>query len=116
MEKLVIDNHVAVIYSPGYGSGWFTNHGIDELLFDPIVAKKILEAECEAPFSLLNEKTQEEIHAYCIEKYGEAYENSFPGLAELVVKFVPVGTEFRIDEYDGSESVTTKDQYGWYTA
>ena len=37
MEKVIRDGQVAVLYSPGYGAGWFTWHGVEELLFDPKV-------------------------------------------------------------------------------
>ena len=36
--------------------------------------------------------------------------------AELAIAEVPAGTKYRIDEYDGRESVCTKDDYDWQTA
>lgn len=36
--------------------------------------------------------------------------------AALQIEDVPKGTEWRIDEYDGNESVATKDSYEWKTA
>ena len=36
--------------------------------------------------------------------------------ARLLIEEVPVGTMYRIDEYDGSESVMTMDTYQWKMA
>jgi hypothetical protein len=41
MNKVVRDGKVAVIYSPHYGAGWYSWHGIPELLFDPAVVAMI---------------------------------------------------------------------------
>ena len=41
MEKVIRDGKVAVLYSPGYGAGWFSWHGIEELLYDPVVVGMI---------------------------------------------------------------------------
>lgn len=35
MEKLVRDGKVAILYSKGYGAGWYSWHGIKELIFHP---------------------------------------------------------------------------------
>jgi hypothetical protein len=35
---------------------------------------------------------------------------------DLEVTWVPEGTEFKINEYDGAESVETKDEIGWLIA
>ena len=37
MNKLVRDGLIAVIVSPGHGAGWYSWHGIEELLFDPSI-------------------------------------------------------------------------------
>jgi hypothetical protein len=36
--------------------------------------------------------------------------------AKLRIKEIPSGTPYRIDEYDGSESVETNDTYEWTIA
>ena len=38
------------------------------------------------------------------------------GCASLAIEDVPAGTKYRIDEYDGNESVQTIDSYDWKTA
>lgn len=36
--------------------------------------------------------------------------------SELVIRDLEPGTRYRIDEYDGNESVVTVDEYDWETA
>lgn len=49
----------------------------------------------------------------CIETLGKAANGSCSSLA---IAEVPPGTSYRIDEYDGNESVVTRDDYEWETA
>ena len=39
-----------------------------------------------------------------------------PGASDLAVAWVPPGTEFIIEDYDGAETVTLKDKVTWVTA
>jgi hypothetical protein len=107
MNKLIRDGLVAVIYSNGYGAGWSTwntEYG-DELLFDPGIADLVLaRAAGELP---------EELEAYITLKYPDAYQG---GVRSLEVKWVPEGTQFRIEEHDGSERVVLFDEDDWITA
>jgi len=102
MEKVIRDGHVAVLYSPGYGAGWYSWHGIEELLYDPVVV------------GMVERKIPEDvIVSYCDEKYdGDGY---FGGADDLIVEWVPVGTQFRVHEYDGSETLECKDAMNWIT-
>lgn len=36
--------------------------------------------------------------------------------ATIKIEDIPAGTQYRIDEYDGNESVATRDSYDWKTA
>ena len=44
MDRVIRDGRVAVIFSPGYGSGWYTSHDIEALIFDSSIVQWI-EAE-----------------------------------------------------------------------
>lgn len=102
MNKLIVDEKVAVLYSPGFGAGWYTwNLELPELIFEPAIVK------------LVEEEKFDELQVYVELKYPEIYKG---GLMDLEVIWIPVGTQFRIQEYDGSESVELKDEVGWLTA
>jgi hypothetical protein len=107
--KVVRDGCVAVLYSPGYGAGWYSWHGIPELLFDPVVVDLVERAGAADSA----EELYEQVLRYCQVRYPEGY---FGGCGTLAIEWVPVGALFRIDEYDGSECVYTQDQYTWLEA
>jgi hypothetical protein len=103
MQKKTVDGKVAVLYSPGFGAGWYSWHSIDELLFDPKVVDMVLE-----------KTSAQTIELYCNEVYGT--KSYYGGAEDLEVMWVPTGTQFIIDEYDGAETVTVMDKVNWITA
>lgn len=102
MDKVIKDGRVAVLYSPGYGSGWYTwNQEFPELIFSPAVVK------------LVEQEKFDELETYMELKYPEVFKG---GMMDLEIEWIPVGTEFRIHEYDGAESIELKDELNWFTA
>jgi hypothetical protein len=102
MNKLVRDGKVAVLYSPDYGSGWYTwNTNHPELLFDPAIVQ------------LVEEEKFDELKTYVTLKYPNIYEG---GMWELKIAWIPEGAMFRVNEYDGDESIELKDDADWFTA
>jgi hypothetical protein len=102
MDKYIFNDKVAVLYSPGFGAGWYTwNQEYPELIFSPAIVK------------LVAEEKFDELQTYIELKYPEIYKG---GLMDLEIEWIPVGTEFRISEYDGAESIELKDEAGWFTA
>jgi hypothetical protein len=105
MDRVVIDGHVAVLHSPGYGAGWSTwniEYSDEELMFDPGLVDLVLAG-----------RQHEEIVVYATLKWPDAY---LGGLAELAVRWVPVGTRFQIREDDGNEIVVLHDDIDWIIA
>ena len=103
MKKLIRDGMVAVLVSRGFGAGWSTwNHEYPEMLFDPEIADLVL-----------NGAVEDDIVALASSKYPDAYLGGVDGLS---VRWVPVGTKFRVDEYDGSESLDIMDEMNWTVA
>ena len=93
-------NEVAVIINTHYGAGWSTwNIKYPESLFDPDCVRSILSGERN--------------HAQIAkEKWDDGYwsgENSH-------VVWLPVGTKFIINEYDGWESVQYFIDFNWKEA
>ena len=101
MNKLVRDGKVAVLVSPDYGAGWYSWHKIEELLYDPSIVL------------WLEAKELEKIEHYLTLKYPNEY---FGGLDDLTVEWIDQGTEFRIDEFDGAESIELKANTKWLVA
>jgi len=104
MEKVIRDGKVAVLYSPGFGAGWSTwNYSFPECLFDPDIVE-MLEKEVDA----------NEIVQFAERKYGEEFYAG--GADDLRIMWLSEGTLFRINEYDGSESLETSDTIEWNVA
>lgn len=102
MEKLIEKGKVAVLYSPGFGAGWYTwNQTVPQILFDPAMVK------------LVEKEQFDELATYVELKYPEIYTG---GMKDLKVAWIPEGTLFRVDDYDGSESIELKESDDWIVA
>jgi hypothetical protein len=106
MEKYEVDGKVAVLVSFGYGAGWTTWAGDDaeRKMFDPVLVKMLLDSK---------EEITDAIVKYVDETYPDSYNGGLDGLSVVLVE---KGAKFVIDEYDGSESLTTIDEYDWIVA
>ena len=98
MEKIVRDGMVAVAVSGGFGAGWSTWNEINPM---------------DARFNqlFLDDKVDEVVRICDDEDLGYA-----GGARDVEIVWVPIGTEFIITEYDGSESLETKDSFNWKVA
>jgi len=101
MNKLIRDGKVAVLVSPGYGAGWYSWHRNEELLYDPSIVEWIEQGDLD------------KINTYLELKYPN---DTSLGLSDLEVNWVPIGDKFRIDEYDGAESLVLETNEHWLTA
>ena len=98
--RVVRDGCVAVLYSPGYGGGWYSWHQEEELLFDPNIVQMVLEDR----------------HGDIKEYTTMNYKQYSSGAKQLAIEWIPIGEKFRIDEYDGAESVVLANRENWLTA
>lgn len=102
MDKKIVDGKVAVLYSPDFGAGWSTwNQEHPEIMFDPIIVQYVEREE----WGILE--------TYMTMRYPDAYTG---GMRTLKISWIPVGTAFRIQEYDGSESIEIKEKMDWLIA
>lgn len=102
MEKLIKDDKVAVIFSPGFGAGWYTwNLETPELVFDPMLVELIVS------------NRKDEFATYMAVRYPDVY---ISGFDDLAVRWIPVGTKFRITEYDGNEEIEFFNDVAWLEA
>ena len=90
------------MYSPGFGAGWYTwNQTVPQILFDPAIVKFV-------------EKDQwAELETYVGLKYPDIYKG---GMKDLAIAWIPQGTLFKVNEYDGSESIELKEDNDWIQA
>jgi hypothetical protein len=121
VKKVIRDGQVAILISPGYGAGWHTwNADKEWILYDPYLVDLVeklstpefLDQGPAGPRALF-EDIVVEIESYCNNKDPDGY---YGGARDLVVKWLPVGTKFYIEEYDGSESLINEDKLIWLTA
>ena len=121
MKKVIENGQVAVIYSPGFGAGWYTwnqarfpelNDGT-ALLFDPILVDLVKQKQA----NQFDEDTRNEIESRIVARAEELCPDGyFGGVEDLIIEWMPMGTEFEVDEYDGSESIRYKENEYWITA
>ena len=102
MDKVIVNGKVAVLYSPSYGSGWYTwNQEFPELIFSPAIVR------------FVEQEKFDELATYMELKYPEVFKG---GMIDLEIEWIPVGTEFRIHEYDGAENIELKEELNWFIA
>ncbi len=97
MEKVIREGKVAVIISQGHGAGWYSwNSEYPQLLFHPKLVEMIEEGK-------RNEIDEEWVERHLgIEMYAG-------GASGLSIEWLPVGTRFMVEEYDGAERILTVD-------
>jgi len=108
MEKVIRDGKVAVLISPSWGAGWYTWHDMEELIYHPKLVEMVE-----------NNQREEITEGFIAELLGIIDEDNMPyigGAEDLVIQWVPVGTEFMIEDYDGYESIRLKEATVWLTA
>ena len=114
MDKVVQNNKVAVIIKSHYGLGWYSWHSKEEMLYDPVIVKLILEydkKQYEDPYdprSLI----QNQFETYIFDEYAIKGCN----IEDFSVEWIDIGKEFIIEEYDGAESVRVKEDFKWLKA
>jgi hypothetical protein len=101
IKKLIRDTKVAVIFSPGRGRGWYTAHGIDDLLFDGALAKMIVQKYEEAK----DDPVSQEIINIQIDQY---LSKNYPDITQrgpFAIAWIEQGEQFYIHEYEGFETI-----------
>jgi hypothetical protein len=107
-DQVVVNGQVAVLYSPGHGSGWSTwNRDNPQCVFDPRIVKWVQAGKPSQEVAAL------ETHVY--NTYGPDFYVS-SNLLQLEIEWIPQGTQFMVEERDGSESIRTRDSTPWITA
>lgn len=97
VELMVEDGAVALLISHGWGAGWSTWN-------DPRLAydKRVIEYFDSHPPKLSNKELDEALNFIEGLGYRDVY---MGGYNKIVKEYVKVGESFRIDEYDGNETI-----------
>jgi hypothetical protein len=107
IEKVTEDGKVAVIIHAEYGGGWSScirwSH-TQSLLYNPTIVAILTSGAANA---------ESQIKAYMETNFPEVIAYSYRNLS---VVWIPVGTKFRVLEYDGWESIELFDDVEWLTA
>lgn len=101
MEKLNKDGNVAVLVSEGYGAGFLTWGAPTEAIFNPTLIRLIEQGDTRGAINFAK-KTWKGITTL--------------GIVDLVIQWVPEGSEFIIDSYDGNETLMLKNDINWIKA
>jgi hypothetical protein len=105
VEKVVKDGKVAVLVSSGYGAGWSTwcyDDCREKMMYDPMLVE-LVEGNA----------SRENLEYYVRTAYPDQYTG---GLDGIYVQWIPQGTQFRINEYDGAETVEYYEPGNWEVA
>jgi hypothetical protein len=101
MKMFKKDGKTAVLVSPGFGAG-FSTWNKPGMAVDFDLVEAFLSGN------------MERFEYIVTEKYGE---NMYlGGMDNLEVEWVDGGKKFRIEEYDGNESVEVFNKEAWFTA
>lgn len=96
MEKVIRNGKVAVLISSGFGAGWYSwNREYPQLLFHPKLVEMV---EAERQSEITTEWVEKELgikDVYC------------GGASDLYIKWLDEGTQFHVNDYNGSEYLTT---------
>lgn len=87
--KYYKDGKVAVLYTVGKGTGWFTWNSYEGMLFDSEIVEAVLD----------NNRI---LAAQIAEAKYDAYT---AGVDRLAVAWLPKGTLFRVEDCDGNETI-----------
>lgn len=95
MEKVIKDGKVAVLVSHGFGAGWYSWNRNEQLLFNP----KLVE--------MVEQNRTNEIDEDWVKENLGIEDVYCGGASDLKIHWLPIGTAFEINEYDGAESLIT---------
>lgn len=92
---------VAVLYSPGYGAGWYTwDQKHEGLIFDKDIVQSVLNNDNKKAAIIARDK----------------YDVYVGGASNLKIEWLEPGIQFEIDEYDGAETIKYASEQKWITA
>jgi len=121
IKKVVKEGKVAVLVSKGWGAGfttWTTNWNPEDKnclqqLFDPTLVEMCKQLQSLKFFDRDRTGLLDQMLEYIQKTYPKAFVG---GIEDLEVEWVPEGSLFRVNEYDGKEEVEYFEQTKWIKA
>lgn len=131
MEKLhtlpsvIRDGKIGVLISPGFGAGFHTWGAPLEAIVNPTLVELVDKRYNMEFVTNENGKIKQRVDVWDTQEYIELnkeimnfVETNYPsvftgGVDDLVVQWIPIGTHFNFNEYDGSESLIYRDEMNW---
>lgn len=125
-NKVYFKNKVAVLISGGYGAGWYSwNKKNEDCLTNPKLVELVLEKEAlEDELGKLNwslrdkSETKKKINLsikniedFSDRLYGKEFYSG--GAVGLYIEWIEAGSQFKIEEFDGMESLQYRDADDW---
>lgn len=110
--KTVRNGKVAVLFSPGYGAGWYTWN--DYNVNGNESKREFLLYGDEYLISLIEAGHIDHAERYAKSVLGDDF--YYGGFEDIAIEWLNVGTRFFIEEYDGSETIRTEEDMNWETA
>ena len=102
------DGRVAVLVSPGWGAGWSSWNAEPRLTEFLLFDRRLVE--------LVQAKAAEEAAKHLVQELGIDPMPYLGGWNDLEIVWVRPGTQFRIHEYDGNETLVRLDAETYHTA
>lgn len=105
MAKKKKNGKIGILYSPGFGAGWST---------------WVMEWKCKE-FMIFDRKLIDAVEKHDLELLQRIMAENYPdaylgGMSNLRVMYLDPGTVFKINEYDGHESISIAGSDEFFTA
>lgn len=116
--KRFYDEHgnLAILISPGFGTGWSTDNEILEFAIDAELVKMVYDAV--HPSSVPKEKIEKRCKEIVdeIDKPDPYFYLNLFGWNNVIIKWIPKGKVFQIRNYDGNEYIQYFNKEEWIEA
>lgn len=107
MRKVELDGKIAVLVSPGFGAGWSTwndDQYSEILCMDADIIEAVRDGDFDRAITIAQEKIGVENYLCSL------------GMDGIEIFWIPKGSQFEIQEYDGSESLRIISRISYMTA